>query len=202
ASPPPVISSLSDTTLFRSRVATPIGAMLVVQDVDGRLRALDWENYEARMRRLLALHYGDAVELAPGRGAGSIGHTLRAYLRGDLAALDDIPVKTGGTEFQRRVWRELRRIPVGTTTTYGELARRLGNPAAVRAVGLANGANPVGVVVPCHRVIGSQGDLTGYAGGLERKRWLLAHEGVTVPASRRRRAGASARSRRRPAAAS
>src|SRR5262249_41858754 len=99
---------------------------------------------------------------------------------GDLGALDAVPVETGGTEFQRRVWRELRRIRAGTTLSYRQLARRIGRPDAVRAVAHANGSNPVSVVVPCHRVVGSAGSLTGYAGGLDRKRWLLSHEGVAA----------------------
>jgi methylated-DNA-[protein]-cysteine S-methyltransferase len=101
---------------------------------------------------------------------------IAAYFAGDLAAIDGLPVETRGTPFQRAVWSGLRAIPCGTTVSYSELARRIGRPAAVRAVGLANGANPVGVVVPCHRVIGKGGTLVGYGGGLERKRWLLAHE--------------------------
>jgi methylated-DNA-[protein]-cysteine S-methyltransferase len=166
------------------RLGTPIGFVLVVQDEDGRLRALDWEDHEARMIRLLRLHYGDdGVELVAGDGSGRIAGALRDYLAGELGALDAVAVETAGTEFQRRVWRELRRIRPGTTLSYRQLARRIGRPDAVRAVGLANGANPVGVVVPCHRVIGSDGSLTGYAGGLERKRWLLAHEGAIATAS-------------------
>jgi methylated-DNA-[protein]-cysteine S-methyltransferase len=161
------------------RIATPIGVALVVQDDERRLRALDWEDHEARMTRLLRLHYGEgAVELRAGNGSGAIPDALRDYLAGALDALDAVPVETGGTEFQRRVWRELRRIRAGTTLSYRQLARRVGSPDAVRAVGLANGANPVCVVVPCHRVVGSDGSLTGYAGGLDRKRWLLTHEGV------------------------
>jgi methylated-DNA-[protein]-cysteine S-methyltransferase len=164
------------------RIATPIGVALVVQDDDRRVRALDWEDHEARMTRLLRLHYGEgAVELCTGDGSGAITDALRDYLAGALDALDAVPVETSGSEFQRRVWRELRHIRAGTTLSYGQLARRIGRPAAVRAVGLANGSNPVGVVVPCHRVVGSDGSLTGYAGGLARKRWLLAHEGVVPP---------------------
>jgi methylated-DNA-[protein]-cysteine S-methyltransferase len=164
-------------------IATPIGVALVVQDEDDRLRALDWEDHEARMTRLLRLHYGDdGVELVAGDGSGRIAGALRDYLAGELGALDAVAVETAGTEFQRRVWRELRRIRPGTTLSYRQLARRIGRPDAVRAVGLANGANPVGVVVPCHRVIGSDGSLTGYAGGLARKRWLLAHEGAIATA--------------------
>src|SRR5439155_26921038 len=101
---------------------------------------------------------------------------LRRYLDGELHALDDIDVDLGGTPFQQRVWAALRKIPVGVTRSYGELARAIGKPAAVRAVGLANGKNPVSLVVPCHRVIGSDGKLVGYGGGIERKRWLPPHE--------------------------
>ena len=110
---------------------------------------------------------------------------------GELHALDALPVATGGSAFQRRVWRALRDIPPGTTISYAELALRVERPSAFRAVGLANGANPIGIVVPCHRVIGSDGSLTGYGGGLERKRWLLAHEGASAesaPARRRQMA--------------
>jgi len=101
---------------------------------------------------------------------------MTAYFAGDLAVIDRLPVRTGGTGFQRAVWQALRGIPCGTMVTYTELARRIGRPTAVRAVGHANGANPVGIVVPCHRVIGSGGSLTGYGGGIERKSWLLTHE--------------------------
>jgi methylated-DNA-[protein]-cysteine S-methyltransferase len=99
-----------------------------------------------------------------------------AYFDGDLHAIDALPVATEGTVFQKSVWQALRTIPTGKTMSYGELAVKIGKPAAVRAVGLANGSNPIGVVVPCHRVIGANGSLTGYGGGLERKRWLLDHE--------------------------
>jgi methylated-DNA-[protein]-cysteine S-methyltransferase len=101
---------------------------------------------------------------------------IRRYFAGELAAIDSLPVKTAGTAFQREVWRGLREIDCGTTISYATLAERIGRPAAVRAVGLANGANPVGIIVPCHRVIGANGSLTGYGGGIERKRWLLKHE--------------------------
>ena len=105
---------------------------------------------------------------------------VEAYFAGDVRALDGVAVKTGGTAFQRTVWAALRAIPPGETRSYGQLAAAIGSPKAVRAAGLANGQNPVAVIVPCHRVIGSNGTLTGYAGGLERKRWLLKHEGVAV----------------------
>lgn len=108
--------------------------------------------------------------------AGAIP-ALRRYFAGDVRALDSLTVDTGGTPFQARVWRELRRIPAGSTITYQELARRIGAPAAVRAVGAANGANPIPIVVPCHRVIGANGKLVGYGGGMHIKEWLLRHEG-------------------------
>jgi methylated-DNA-[protein]-cysteine S-methyltransferase len=163
------------------RVPTPIGAMLVVTDEQQRLRALDWEDYEVRMLRLLRLHYGEGrFELVTGRTPDAVREPLLAYMRGDVRAIEQIEVATGGTAFQREIWSALRKIPVGETLSYGGLAEKLGRPRAVRAVGLANGANPIGVVVPCHRVVGSNGSLTGYAGGLSRKRWLLEHEGVQL----------------------
>ena len=104
---------------------------------------------------------------------------LEAYFAGDLGALARIPVRFDrGTEFQREVWTALQGIPLGETISYAELARRVGRPSAFRAVGSANGQNPIGIVVPCHRVIAADGKLGGYAGGLDRKRWLLAHEGA------------------------
>ena len=161
------------------RVPTAIGEMLIVSDEQERLRALDFGDYEARMRRLLRLHYGEGVVSLQARGTPSSNRlALEAYLEGDLRALGRIVVETGGTAFQREVWSALRRIPVGATTSYAALAAQIGRAKAVRAVGMANGANPVGVVVPCHRVIGSGGALTGYAGGMERKAWLLRHEGA------------------------
>jgi methylated-DNA-[protein]-cysteine S-methyltransferase len=159
------------------RVASPIGTMLLACDGDGRLRALDFADYEPRMQILLARHYGSAgFTLATGTAPGPIRGGLRAFFDGDLDALTAISVQTGGTEFQRRVWSALREIPAGTTTTYGSLASALGRAGASRAVGLANGSNPIAIVVPCHRVIGADGGLTGYGGGMERKRWLLSHE--------------------------
>jgi methylated-DNA-[protein]-cysteine S-methyltransferase len=103
---------------------------------------------------------------------------MGSYFKGDIAVIDTLPVETTGTPFQRSVWQALRKIRRGTTISYAELARRIGNPRAVRAAGLANGQNPIGIVVPCHRVIGSNGTLTGYGGGLPRKKWLLEHEGA------------------------
>jgi methylated-DNA-[protein]-cysteine S-methyltransferase len=157
-------------------LATPIGEMLVVVDEQQRLRALGWSDLEDRLQRQLAASYGSALRLRSGPTSAAIREALHAYLEGKLDAIDAIPVETGGTSFQRAVWEELRRIPAGTTLSYRDLAMRIGRPKAVRAVGHANGANPIGVVVPCHRLIGSDGSLTGYGGGLHRKRWLLDHE--------------------------
>ena len=164
--------------LTLDRLASPVGEVLVATDADGAVRALDFHDYEARLRRLLIRHYG-AVELVEGRAPEPVRQAIQAWFDGDLTALDAVPVRTGGTDFQRSVWKALRDIPAGETRTYGQLAAAIGAPRAVRAVGLANGANPVGVIVPCHRVIGANGTLTGYAGGLETKRRLLALEGIT-----------------------
>jgi methylated-DNA-[protein]-cysteine S-methyltransferase len=157
------------------RQPSPLGTLLLVTSSDGLLRALDYEAYEPRMLRLLSIHYG-SHELCEGPRTPELMRALEAYFAGDLTVLDGLPIATGGTPFQRAVWQALRAIPAGTTVSYGELAARLGQPGAARAVGLANGKNPIAIVVPCHRVIGADGSLTGYAGGTERKRWLLAHE--------------------------
>jgi methylated-DNA-[protein]-cysteine S-methyltransferase len=164
--------------LLVERLPTPIGELLLVADAAGRLRAVDWTDHEAEMRAALRQHYGDGgFTLTAATNPGGCTAALAAYFAGDLGAIDSVATATGGTEFQRTVWRALRQIPCGQTISYATLARRIGRPAAVRAVGLANGANPISIVVPCHRVIGSDGSLTGYGGGLHRKRWLLAHEG-------------------------
>jgi methylated-DNA-[protein]-cysteine S-methyltransferase len=164
-------------TFQLSKVATPVGIMLVVTDDHGQLRALDWENYADRMHRLIGRIYGKGgVQLVDGDGRGPVFDKLAAFFAGDVHAIDDIPVATGGTPFQRDVWAALREIPAGETRSYGQLAKAIGRPDAVRAAGLAIGSNPIGLVVPCHRVIGADGSLTGYAGGLERKTWLLDHE--------------------------
>lgn len=163
--------------LILDRLATPIGDLLVASDDAGVLRAVDWHDYEPRMRRLMARHYGEVV-YEPGRAPGATRDALGAYFGGEIGALAGLAWRTNGTAFQRTVWTALCDIPAGTTLSYAALAATIGAPKAVRAVGLANGANPIGVVAPCHRVIGSNGDLTGYGGGLHRKRWLLVHEGA------------------------
>lgn len=160
----------------RAAYASPIGALILVLDGTA-LVALDFEGYEPRMMRLLKRRFPKA-QLVEGTVPREIAAALTAYFGGDHAALDGLKVRMGGTPFQEKVWALLRQIPAGETRGYGALAAKLGKPSASRAVGLANGSNPVAIVVPCHRVIGANGALTGYAGGLERKSYLLRHEGA------------------------
>jgi methylated-DNA-[protein]-cysteine S-methyltransferase len=174
-------SAVPPQTLYIGRIESPIGTMLLIHDHEGQVRALDFHEFETRMRRLLRLHYGEEgndFAIDPRKAPFAIGQALTAYFAGDLAAIDRIPVATAGTPFQREVWAALRTIRPGTAISYGALAQKLGRPKSVRAVGLANGANPIAIVVPCHRVIGADGTLTGYGGGISRKRWLLTHEGA------------------------
>lgn len=163
--------------LVLERVPTPIGEALVVTDETGALRAFDFADYEARMRTLMRRHYGE-MALEAGVTPPVLRGAIDRYFGGDATAIEGLPWKTNGTAFQRSVWAALCTIPRGQTLSYKGLAERIGKPAAVRAVGLANGSNPVAIVVPCHRVIGANGSLTGYGGGLPRKAWLLEHEGV------------------------
>ena len=161
------------------RFGTPTGPMLLLSDEEDRVRALDWDDHAPRFHQLLERHYGsDAVDLRASRKPSNIRKRIDAYFNGELDALEGIQTATGGTAFQQKVWAALREISVGRTASYADLAARIGQPSARRAVGLANGANPIAIIVPCHRVIGADGSLTGYGGGLERKRWLLAHEGA------------------------
>lgn len=163
------------------RIPTPLGEMLLVTDARQRLRAIDWHDHEDRMHRLLQRQYkGESVAWMETTRMSSAARVMQAYFEGETTAIDSLEVATGGTDFQRQVWAALRTIPAGQTLSYRALAQRIGRPAAVRAVGLANGANPIGIVVPCHRVIGSNALLTGYGGGLQRKQWLLQHEGAQV----------------------
>ena len=160
--------------LYTERLTSPIGRIALVWESEV-LRALDFDDHEERFQRSLRTHCGN-FSLKPRRAPASIRHPIEAYFDGDIAAIETVPVKSNGTPFQELVWRALRGIPAGATMSYGELAERIGRKGASRAVGMANGANPVGIVVPCHRVIGANGALTGYGGGLDRKRWLLNHE--------------------------
>ncbi|CAN5911894.1 methylated-DNA--[protein]-cysteine S-methyltransferase [soil metagenome] len=170
--------------LLVDRLATPIGELLIVADREGNLRTIDWTDHETRMRRLLDRYYrGTGYTLSAARDTGGLTTAMRAYFKGDIAIIDTLPVATAGTPFQRSVWQALRTIGGGKTISYAELAGRIGKPKAVRAAGLANGQNPISIVVPCHRVIGSNGTLTGYGGGLPRKKWLLEHEGALARAA-------------------
>ena len=168
---------MSTMTFTLERMETPLGQMLLVNDEQGLLRALDWLDYEQDMLALMRQQYkGVHISLRETPVFSRAANVMQAYFDGDTRAPDTLAIATGGTEFQREVWTALRNIPVGQTISYLELATRIGRPKAVRAVGMANGANPISIVVPCHRVIGSNKTLTGYGGGLHRKRWLLQHE--------------------------
>jgi len=177
-----VQASVSPIALTLDRLHTPIGDLLIVGDNDGRLRAAEFHDFEDRLHRSLQLKRATpcAYSLREGRASKVIRERLQAYFAGELAAIDDIAIATGGTEFQQKVWRALRKIAPGRTMTYGALARRLGATNAMRAVGAANGANPLSFVVPCHRAIGKSGDLTGYHWGLTRKRAILGWEAGQV----------------------
>jgi methylated-DNA-[protein]-cysteine S-methyltransferase len=162
---------------FVDRVATPIGTMMIAADADGKLRVALFTEDEEELRRYLSLQVGaKGFSFEPADNPHGLTSAISSYFAGNLGIINALPVETGGTAFQQDVWRALRAIPCGSTISYGQLAEQIGRPAAVRAVGLANGSNPVAVVVPCHRVIGSNGSLTGYGGGIERKSWLLDHE--------------------------
>jgi methylated-DNA-[protein]-cysteine S-methyltransferase len=164
--------------LWLDRIETPIGAVLVA----GRGRALcalEFSDSSAAMMGALRARFGE-VAMVERPDSGGVRACLRAYFAGTLDALAGLSVDAGGSDFQRQVWRALRAIAPGKTLTYTALAERLNMPKAVRAVAHANALNPVSIVVPCHRVIGTDGSLRGYSGGLERKRWLLVHEGAVL----------------------
>jgi methylated-DNA-[protein]-cysteine S-methyltransferase len=159
---------------------SPIGTILLVTN-EGKLVSLDFAGYEARFEQLLTQRFG-TTSCDRKEGLYGIPARVRRYFEDrDFAAFDDVDVETRGTPFQQEVWTTLRKIPAGRTWTYGELARYIGKPKGFRAVGHANSLNPIGIILPCHRVIGSDASLTGYAGGLHRKKWLLEHEGALSP---------------------
>jgi O-6-methylguanine DNA methyltransferase len=165
--------------LARATLGTPLGDMLALSSPEG-LCALEFSDPGRRLTRLearLGRHF-PPHDIVEGESA-AIARTrewLRAYFDGLSAEVGDLPLDMHGAPFERRVWKALLRIRPGETASYGAIARQLGQPGASRAVGAANGANPIAIVVPCHRVIGSSGALTGYGGGLDRKTWLIAHE--------------------------
>ena len=162
--------------LEAAEVRSPVGVWSLVASPRGLCLLHGGGDWDA-LGEVLQRRFG-AFSLADAKDPFEAVSRLRAYFAGELRALDALPVDTGGTEFQQSVWAALRRIPAGRTSCYSDLAAAVGRPQATRAVGAANGANPVAVVIPCHRVIGKDGSLTGYGGGLERKAWLLRHEGV------------------------
>lgn len=158
-------------------IETPIGAMLLAADADGFLRAADFADCEERLTGLLKRRLGKAAFSLEARSVSpAISRAVQAYFAGDIPAIDRIALTTDGTRFQQSVWQALRDIAPGSPLAYGRLAERLGRPQSARAIGHANGANPVCVIIPCHRLVGADGALTGYSGGTERKRWLLDHE--------------------------
>ncbi len=168
-------------TFFIDTLPTPVGELLIITDSDNQLRAVDWKDHEARIMTLLKNYYkNDSFQTVPTKNPGELTQIIQRYFAGELRVIEQLPVITAGTAFQRQVWQELRKIPCGKTICYGELAKRIGQPKASRAVGMANNRNPISIVIPCHRVIGAQGALTGYAGGLYRKKWLLNHEGCNI----------------------
>ncbi len=164
--------------VLTDRISTPIGDMIIVAR-DGAVLLLEFEDASDRITRELKSRF-EGEELQPASNPFGLSDRIRDYFAGKLTAIDDILTDGGGTAFELRVWAELRRIPCGETISYGELATRIGNRQAMRAVGLANGKNPIAIIVPCHRVIGADGKLTGYGGGLHRKEWLLKHEGALL----------------------
>jgi methylated-DNA-[protein]-cysteine S-methyltransferase len=162
--------------LYQNEFESPVGMVYVVSD-GTNLRGVDFAGNEQRLQRMLVRYHGRHTLHAAQHSSEAVSR-LAEYFAGDLRAIDDLAVAICGTPFQQQVWAALRAIPAGTTLSYGTLAQRIGRPTACRAVGLANGSNPNSIVVPCHRVIGSNQSLTGYGGGIERKQWLLEHEGA------------------------
>src|SRR5580704_10123876 len=158
--------------LFQHEFESPVGVVYVVSDGTS-LRAVEFEGHEDRWQRQLARYYEEFTLHAMAKPNDAIAR-LKDYFAGDLHAVDNLAVATNGTAFQQQVWAALRTIPAGTTVSYGTIAARIGRPTACRAVGLANGSNPIGIFVPCHRVVGANQGLTGYGGGIQRKQWLLA----------------------------
>lgn len=161
-----------------AEIETPLGKLRIVV-VNGKVCAAEWTDCWDRVAPSLERRFG-GLEPVRSKETMQPSRALGAYFHGELDAVDALAVDTGGTPFQRSVWRELRKIEAGATVSYGELAHAIGRPGACRAVGSANGSNPVAVILPCHRVIRTDGGLGGYGGGLPRKEWLLRHEGAML----------------------
>lgn len=165
-------------TLNIDRIETPIGAMVLLAQ-DDVLLLLEFEEESDRIDRELRKRF-KTFQLESSPNPFGLSAKVSEYFAGNHHAIDNVATEGGGTAFENSVWQELKRIQPGHTVSYGELAKRIGNPNAMRAVGLANGKNPIAIVVPCHRVVGADGTLTGYGGGLHRKEWLLKHEGALL----------------------
>lgn len=161
-----------------TRTDTPLGT-LEAAVVDGALCEVRFDDRWGSGKDVVARRFSDA-DVVAAEDPGGVTSALRRYFDGDVHAIDDLPVDVAGTPFQEAVWKALRTVGAGETITYGDLARHVGNPKAVRAVGTAVGSNPVGVVLPCHRIVPASGGIGNYGGGVDRKRWLLEHEGATV----------------------
>jgi methylated-DNA-[protein]-cysteine S-methyltransferase len=166
------------SAFLTDHLTTPIGDMVLIAR-DGVLLLLEFDDSKDRYMREMRARFGD-VTLTPQKNPSGFTEIMQRYFEGDVHAINDLITDGGGTDFEKQVWAELRAIPCGTTKSYGDIARKLGDINFSRAVGTANGKNPIAIVVPCHRVIGSNGTMTGYAGGLQRKEWLLRHEGALL----------------------
>lgn len=163
--------------LTLTQIMSPLGELLLACSKHA-VHVLDYSDYRHRMHQLLAQRYGrEGYSLSEKSDPLEAVSRIKAYFAGDLTACDRLPVDSGGTPFQQKVWLALRDIPAGTAISYGTLAQRIGHATASRAVGRTNALNPIAIILPCHRVVGSNNALTGYAGGLQRKAWLLRHEG-------------------------
>lgn len=168
---------ITSLIFYEYLLATPIGKLAIWLDDKDVLQFVGWSEYrEATLKQLARYYAVKEITLQPIQQANQVIQTIENYFKGDIKGIDSLAVADFGTDFQKKVWQALRKIPAGATISYGELASQIGSPLASRAVGLANNRNPIAIVVPCHRVIGKNSSLTGYAGGLERKQWLLNHE--------------------------
>ena len=165
-------------TLYQNEFKSPIGEIVFLDDGD-RLCFLDFSENTNRLDTILKRKFGQ-FEIKKGDDVLGIGSRLERYFQGELQALSDVSLNTPGTDFQLSVWDQLQKIPPGKVLSYNQLAAKVSNPRAIRAAGTANGSNPVAIVIPCHRVIGKDGSLRGYAGGEWRKQWLLNHEGYQI----------------------
>lgn len=163
--------------LFEEQLSTPIGELIIHTDEQQQARAVDWLDHRARLELLQKRQYlNTTISIQPLAHHSAVYHALEAYFAGDQAAFKTIQCTVNGTEFQKEAWSALLDIPYGNTWSYAQQAQYIQRPKAVRAIGSANGANPISIIIPCHRVIGSDQSLTGYGGGVDRKNWLLEHE--------------------------